>query len=86
MAAKRPATARHEAQDLGEQGPWDGDLREPKGDGTAMAHDLRANFDELVPQRDRRQVFCFPRNDRCWVNSRHSQPCPECRLLGVKRT
>ncbi len=51
MAAKGPAAAGHEAQNLSEQSSGDSDFRELKGDITARSHDLRADLDELVAQR-----------------------------------
>jgi hypothetical protein len=57
MAAKEPAAAGHEAQDLSEQSSGDSDFRELKGDITAMSHDLRADLDELVAQGGERPVF-----------------------------
>ena len=42
----------NQAQDLSEQGSWDGDLRHLKRDVAAMTHDLRADLDELYAKRD----------------------------------
>ena len=47
----------NQAQDFGEQGSWDGDLRQLKGDVAAVAHDLRANLDELLPRRGQGPVL-----------------------------
>ncbi len=35
---------------------------------------------------DRRKMLYQTVDCLGWVNLRHSQPCPECQLLGVKRT
>ncbi len=61
MAAKEPAAAGHEAQDLSEQSSGDSDFRELKGDITAMSHDLRADLDELLPKRRQLPMLCFLR-------------------------
>ncbi len=50
MAAKEPAAAGHEAQNLSKQSSGDSDFRELEGDITALSHDLRADLDELVTQ------------------------------------
>ncbi len=47
MAAKAPAAAGHEAQNLSEQGSGDSDFRELKGDITAMADHLGTDLDQL---------------------------------------
>ncbi len=39
------------AQDIGERGSWDGDLRQLKGDLAAMAYDLRAFLHQLLVKR-----------------------------------
>ncbi len=41
----------NQAQNLDEQGSGDGDLRHLEGDVAAVAHDLRVDLDELLPQR-----------------------------------
>ena len=38
-------------QDLGQQGFRDSDLRQLESDIAAMAHDLGADLDQLLPQR-----------------------------------
>ena len=37
-----------QAQDIGEQGSGDGNLRHLESDATAVAHDLRSNIDQLL--------------------------------------
>ena len=54
----------NQAQDLSEQGPWDGDLRQLERDVAAMSHDLGADLDELLPQCGQRPVLDLPRQYR----------------------
>ncbi len=68
----------NEALDLGEQGSWDGDLRELKGDIAAMSHDLRADLDELLPRHGQRPVLEVLRQRQCLlrVKSRRTATPP----------
>ena len=54
-----------EAQNLLEHLLWDGNLGHLEGDVTAVAHDLRADFDQLLPQARQRPVL-----DRLWRRKR----------------
>src|ERR1700730_7055755 len=45
--------------------PGDGDLGHLEGDVAAVAHDLRADLDELLPQARHRPIF-----DRLWRRQR----------------
>ncbi len=47
----------NEAQDLGEQRSWDGDLRHLESDIAAVAHDLGADLDQLLAQGGQRPMF-----------------------------
>ena len=49
----------NEAEDLSEHRSWDGDLRQLESDIATMAHDLRADLDQLFPQRGQRPVLHF---------------------------
>ena len=62
----------NEAQDLGEQGSWDGDLRHLKRDVATMTHDLGADLDELLAQGGQGPVFHSLGQGQCqlWVKSR----------------
>jgi len=46
-----------QAQDVDEQGSGDGDLRHLESDVTAVAHDLDADFDQLLPQGIQRPIL-----------------------------
>ncbi len=50
MAAKEPAAAGHEAQNLSEQSSGDSDFRELKGNVATVLDDLGPDLDELVAQ------------------------------------
>ncbi len=50
MAAKEPAAAGHEAQNLSEQSSGDSDLCELKGNVATVPDDLGPDLDELVAQ------------------------------------
>ncbi len=47
----------NQAQDLSEQRVGDSDFCELKRDVAAMSHDLRADLDELLPERRQRPVI-----------------------------
>ncbi len=49
----------NEAQDLSEQRSWDGDLRQPESDIAVVVHELGADLDQYLWQRDQRPVFHF---------------------------
>ncbi len=50
MAAKEPAAARQSGGGLGKQGSRDGDPRHLESDGAAVANDVGADLDQLLPQ------------------------------------
>ncbi len=52
-------------QDLGEQCSGDGDFCELECDVAAVAHDLRADLDELFPQRGQRPETVLFGQCRC---------------------
>ncbi len=47
----------NQAQNLSEQGSCDGHLRHLESDVTAVAHDPRADLDQLLAQRGQRPVL-----------------------------
>ncbi len=51
IAAKGRPQPVNQAQDLSEQGPWDGDLFVLECDIAAMSHDLGTDLDQLFAQR-----------------------------------
>ncbi len=61
----------NQAQDPGEQGPCDGDLRELEGDVVAMSRDLHADLDQLLAQRRQQPVLSCIRDGRLllWVQA-----------------
>ncbi len=50
----------NQAPNLSEQGSGDSDIRELKGDITALSHDLRADLDELLSQRSAANTLLPP--------------------------
>jgi hypothetical protein len=56
---RRRSQAVNEAQDLSEQGDWDGDLGQSEGDVAAMADNLGADLDQLLAQRGNRPTLCI---------------------------
>ena len=59
-------------QNLDERGSGYGDLRHLESDVTAVAHDLVANLDQLLPQDRKRPMRCFLGRGLLllWVTSR----------------
>ncbi len=55
----------NEMQDLGEQRSGDSDLCELEGDVPPVAHDLRADLDELLPECRQRPVLDILRQRQC---------------------
>ncbi len=47
----------NQAQDLGEQRSWDGNLRHLESDVATVAHDIGPDLDELVAQGGERPMF-----------------------------
>ncbi len=64
-----------QAQNLGERGSGYGDLRHLESDVTAVAHDLVANLDQLLPQDRKRPMRCFLGRGLLllWVITRHQR-------------
>ncbi len=54
---RRRSQAVNEAQDLSEQGAWDGDLRHLESDIATVADDLGADLDQLLAQRGDRPTL-----------------------------
>ncbi len=61
----------NQVQDFGEQGPWDGDLRQLERDIVTMADHLGTDLHQLLAQRGHQPVLCFLPYGRLllWVTS-----------------
>ena len=64
----------NEAQDLSEQRSWDGDLGQLESDIAAVAHDLGADLDQLLPQGGQRPVLHILRQGKSLVLAMNGHP------------
>ena len=78
----------NQAQDIGEQGSWDCDLRQLECDIAAVANNLGADLCRLFSQRSQLPVrrFFLPGLLPLRVNLRHSPVCFPRPELGVEQT
>ncbi len=72
-------------QDFPKQVSGHGDFGQLESDVTAVAHDLRSNIDQLLPQSRERPVFDLLQQRQCRLRVKSGSPAwaSECLVLGV---